>query len=488
MATTDEATPLQALLALYGALDQAVTSSGDAGIEATVERYLPGGTGANAGWYDELLGFLTDGTSVDSRIAEEPPAPPDLSDALTILQSQNQPVQGGTPQLTAVQLSRMVYAIGALSHLPVDYLPQGWESQFSRTLAIAAPQEPGYQSAPLSGTPPSGQNLLALLRRQFRSRDDFPQVMAYAAQQGWVDLLVAAVPLCQTSAMWVCGHLCVVLTTEFVSSQVSLDQLKDVIDPLNWAKCLPFFCSMDPEPDRPDGWSRVLEHVSMTCPIPNTPQMVTPLKYWKGQGTNQPSTEPSAWVDYALDDDPAAGEVGDGRMVVDQGFIRMTSTVGNSAQDGVRVRTRKVAGFRDLAYFPAALFACVMGYGDAGLGMLLGGVSSRATNPAGWTSWDPSTYTGASGSASGASGSAQQGQSAKCGDPTSSAVALAVEMVNECIDEMSKKSAAIAAKWATGVAPVAETVTYSADLAARLATDPWRYLERLRNRAQGGDK
>lgn len=488
MATTDEATPLQALLALYGALDQAVTSSGDAGIEATVERYLPGGTGANAGWYDELLGFLTDGTSVDSRIAEEPPAPPDLSDALTILQSQNQPVQGGKPQLTAVQLSRMVYAIGALSHLPVDYLPQGWESQFSRTLAIAAPQEPGYQSAPLSGTPPSGQNLLALLRRQFRSRDDFPQVMAYAAQQGWVDLLVAAVPLCQTSAMWVCGHLCVVLTTEFVSSQVSLDQLKNVIDPLNWAKCLPFFCSMDPEPDRPDGWSRVLEHVSMTCPIPNTPQMVTPLKYWKGQGTNQPSTEPSAWVDYALDDDPAAGEVGDGRMVVDQGFIRMTSTVGNSAQDGVRVRTRKVAGFRDLAYFPAALFACVMGYGDAGLGMLLGGVSSRATNPAGWTSWDPSTYTGASGSASGASGSAQQGQSAKCGDPTSSAVALAVEMVNECIDEMSKKSAAIAAKWATGVAPVAETVTYSADLAARLATDPWRYLERLRNRAQGGDK
>jgi hypothetical protein len=340
----------------------------------------------------------------------------------------------------------------------------------------------------LSGTPPSGQNLLALLRRQFRSRDDFPQVMAYAAQQGWVDLLVAAVPLCQTSAMWVCGHLCVVLTTEFVSSQVSLDQLKDVIDPLNWAKCLPFFCSMDPEPTRPDGWSRVLEHVSMTCPIPNTPQMVTPLKYWKGQGTNQPSTEPSAWVDYALDDDPAAGEVGDGRMVVDQGFIRMTSTVGNSAQDGVRVRTRKVAGFRDLAYFPAALFACVMGYGDAGMGMLLGGVSSRATNPAGWTSWDPSTYTGASGSASGASGSAQQGQSAECGDPTSSAVALAVEMVNECIDEMSKKSAAIAAKWATGVAPVAETVTYSADLAARLATDPWRYLERLRNRAQGGDK
>ncbi|MGA8328456.1 MAG: hypothetical protein WB777_04115, partial [Mycobacterium sp.] len=81
MAATDEATPLQALLALYGALDQAVTSSGDAVIEATVERYLPGSTGPNAGWYDELLGFLAQGTTFDSRRAEEPPAPPGLSDA-----------------------------------------------------------------------------------------------------------------------------------------------------------------------------------------------------------------------------------------------------------------------------------------------------------------------------------------------------------------------------------------------------------------------
>jgi hypothetical protein len=469
MATTDEATPLQALLALYGALDQAVTSGGGAGIEATVERYLPGSTGANAGWYDELLGFLADGTNPNARIAEGAPAAPDLSAALTVLQGLPR-LQGGTAQaLTAVQLSRMVYAIGALSHLPGDHLPQEWESQFARTLAIAAP---------------SGENLLTLLRRQFRSRDDFPQVMEYAAQQGWVEMLVAAVPLCQTSAMTVCGHLCVVLTTEFESSQVSLAQLENVIDPLNWAKCLPFFCSMTPEPDRPDGWSRVLEHVSTTCPIPNTPQMVTPLKYWKGQGsTNQPSPQPSAWVDYALDDDPAPGEVGDGRMVVDQGFIRMTSTVEDAAQAGVRVRTRKVAGFRNLAYFPAALFACVIGYGDVGMAMLLGGVASRASDPAGWTNWDPSTPTGVS-------GAAQPAQSAACADadPTSSAVALAVEMANECIDEMSKKSAAIAAKWATGVVPVAETITYTADLANRLATDPWRYLQRLSDPSKGADK
>jgi hypothetical protein len=484
MATTDgpTPTPLQALLALYGEFDRAVTSGGGAEVEATVERYLPGSTGANAGWYDELLGFLAAGTNVASRTAELPPKPPELSEALTILQNQREGLGAERPPLTALQLSRMVYALGALSHLPAEYLPPDWEADFSGTLAIAGPH-PAVQSAPFSGTTQGSDDLLALLQSQFRSRNDFTQVMNYAGQRGWVTQLVAAMPQCETKAMWVSGHLCVVVTTEFGSSQVSLDQLENVIDPLNWAKCLPFFCSMDPYPPE-NGWSRVLEHWGITCPIP---QMVTPLKYWKGQGTtNPPSSQPSAWVDYALDADPAYGEVGDGQMVVDQGFIRMTSTstAKNSADPGVRVRTRKVAGFRNLAFFPAALFACVMGYGYEGIQMMFGGVASRASNPAGWTNWVPSTPTGASGITQ----PGQPGQPATGGDPTSLAVALAVQMANECIDEMSKKSAAIAAKWASGVVPVAETMSYTADLTARLATDPWRYLARLREPTQGADK
>jgi hypothetical protein len=61
-------------------------------------------------------------------------------------------------------------------------------------------------------------------------------------------------------------------------------------------------------------------------------------------------------------------------------------------------------------------------------------------------------------------------------------------MVNECIDDMSEKSAAVAAKWASGTVPVAEMITLNAEFAARLATDPLRFLERLRNPARGGDK
>ena len=295
-----------------------------------------------------------------------------------------------------------------------------------------------------------------------------------------VDRLVAVVPLCQTKCKWVRGHLCVVLTTDFPSDRVSLDDVTNVIDPLNWSKCLPFFCEMDPYPLCGDGWSRVLEHVSETCPIPGT-QMVTPLKYFKGQQL----AELTAWIDYQLDDQPAAGEKGDGRMVVDEGFIRMRSTAGNSAADGVRVRTRKFAGFRNLAYVPAAIFACVMGYGDQGVAMVLDGVANRAqAGGVDWTPWQPSMLV-AHADPQPPPGDTKATDS---GDPSRRAVTLAVDMLNECIDDMSKKSAAIAAKWATGVVPIAESMSFSSDMAVRLATDPWRYLERLRNPTPGSDK
>jgi hypothetical protein len=482
MAATDTATAAQSLLALYGALDQAVTSTGDPEIEATVERYLPGSTGVNAGWYEELLGFLNRSNEHGAG-GPNSPAVPDLGEALTVLRnqattsaalSQRMTDAGqaaaapapGTAQLTPVQLSRMVYAIGALSHLPGCYPPNDWDTAFAETLALA-------------GTG-SGEHLLDLLRDDFAGRGDWPQVML----SGSLDADVAAVPQCCAKPKWVRGRLCVVLTTDFTRSTVSLNDLLGVIDPKNWARCLPFFCAMDEWAIRPDGWSRVLEHFSTACGITGMPQMRTPLKYWKGPQAGEPVSEPMAWVDYMLDDAPAPGEQGDGAMVVDEGFIKMTSTVGDAALPGARVRTRKVVGFRDLGWFPTALFACALGYGNEGLTMLLGGVAKRAKEgPAGWTPWQPSIP--AAGQPTQPDKPAPPSSPSKP-DPTQHAVTVAVEMLNECIDEMSKRSAALAAKWAGGVPPVEESIAFAADLTARLATDPWRYLQRMRTPPRGG--
>jgi hypothetical protein len=461
------ATAVQSLLAVYGALDRAVTGTGDPEIEAVVERYLPGSTGPNAGWYDELLGFLG---ATDPGLADEIDVP-DLGEALETLQDRT-----GTDspeRLTPVQLSRMTYAIGALSHLPTYYRPDEWDEPFSKTFALVGPED-------------AGEATLTLMRRELNSRDDWSRVMGLAAERGWIQADVAVVPQCDVKVKWVRGHLCAVLITDFTSDNVSLDSLKNVVDPLNWANCLPsFFCTMEKLNPRQDGWSRVREYVSTTCPILGSPRMVTALKYWKGAQ----APAPSAWVNYELDDQPLPGKTGDGRMVVDDGFIRMTSTVGNSASAGVHVRTKKIAGFRNLAWIAGAIFACAMGYGAEGVDMLLGGVAMRPPGePDGWTDWQVSTPPASTPPGQGGSSTIPPPPPGDGGDTTEQAVTLAVDMLNECIDDMSKKSAAIAAKWATGKMPITETMEFNVDLATRLATDPWRYLERLRAAVQGGDK
>jgi hypothetical protein len=485
MATSPNATPNQALLALYGAFDQAVISNPGGATEKIVERYLPGSTGAHAGWYGELLGFLNHPPLPAPRDSEESPAAPDLDDALTVLQAHRRPLTPGATSntLTTVQWARMAYAIGALSQLP-EY--ESHSERFSQALAVVSPTmetpEPSGQTATLAGDiPPDADDLLSLLQRLFHSRDDWPHAMKSAVDQNLIDPTVAAIPLCETRAKWVRGQLCAVLTTEFKSDKVSLEQLKGVVDPLNWANCMSFFCEMEQKALRPDGWSRVLEHVSTTCSIKGTPQMVTPLKYWKGPPAGEPQV--TAYVDFALDELPAVDEKGDGRVVVDEGFIRMTSTVADPATHGVRVRTRKVVGFRDLPWIAGAIFACSMGYGYEGMNMLLDGVAQHAKNANGWTGWTPSTAPSGSPKEPGEPGSPGEPP-----DVSRRAVVLAVDMLNECLDDMSTKSAAIAAKWATGAIPIEETIAYSSDLAIRLATDPLRYLQRLGDPTQGNKK
>jgi hypothetical protein len=524
MATPDRWTPAQAALALYGALDDAVTSTGSAEIEATVSRYLPGSTGPNAGWYEQLLVFLghreapfTARTSV-----------PSLGQALTVLQqhaaapvpekqSQARPTSekgagklavgsagvkkaakkaaGSTgakkaakkaaagdasePRpLSTVQKARIVFAIGTLSQLPGWYLRgtlgDSWAEQLSDALGVAGGRD--------------GSELLDFLRLHLNDRAGYSKVVELAAKQGLINLDVALVPLCQPKLMTVRGFPCLVITTEFEREDVSLNDLKDVIDPQNWAKCLStFFCQMDGKADREDGWSRALEQVSTTCWIEKT-HMKTPLRYWKSedQDAQQP---PTACLDYALDDKPPDDAKGDGLIVVDEGFIRMTSTAGDSTKGGARVRTRKVVGFRNSALTPWGVLACSMGYGDQGIDMLIDGVERRkAESGKGWIDWKASTPPPPTKAPTDPKDTPPQSTPPVDTDASRRAVELAVEMVNEYIDDMSEKGAAIAAKWASGVVPIAETMTFSADLAARLTIDPWRYLERLRYPGQGGDK
>lgn len=95
------------------------------------------------------------------------------------------------------------------------------------------------------GPRPNG-GLFDHLRLNLNSRDGYPKVIEIAGQRGLIDPKVASVPLCQPKVMIVRNQPCLVITTEFTNADVSLKDLKDVIDPVNWARCLStFFCQMD---------------------------------------------------------------------------------------------------------------------------------------------------------------------------------------------------------------------------------------------------
>ena len=130
----------------------------------------------------------------------------------------------------------MVYAIATLSQLPGWYLQNVLGDTWERT---ARQRARAWSRGPNSG-------LFDHLRLNVNSRDGYPKVIEIAGQQGLIDPKVASVPLCQPKVMIVRNQPCLVITTEFTSPTVSLNDLKDVIDPVNWARCLStFFCEMD---------------------------------------------------------------------------------------------------------------------------------------------------------------------------------------------------------------------------------------------------
>ncbi len=90
--------------------------------------------------------------------------------------------------------------------------------------------------------------------------------------QRWIVEETLAIPLCEATIVEIDGIESVVVDTETSSDDVSLNELKAVVNPYNWHKNYPdFFCDMIPcrRPDRDDGWRRVLEEVGF-CKVRGT--------------------------------------------------------------------------------------------------------------------------------------------------------------------------------------------------------------------------
>ncbi|ORW60862.1 hypothetical protein AWC20_07985 [Mycobacterium parmense] len=464
------------LLALYAALDKAVTASSNPHVAPIVEGYLPGSTGeGQRGWSGNLEDFLQ---------RQFPP----VDDALLALTD--------AAPLSVPQVSRLVYILGALMHVPglVGIGPD----QYVQGLGLAVPQTetiPGY----VRQQPDPARQLFDVLLAHFHAGRDWNKAIAYALELGCLDPMVARVPLCNACLTTQDGVECVVVDTTFDDDSLTVGQVEAILDPRNWDKTAgEFFCSMDgltsppdPAPAIPyENWGHVLETVGAWCGS-GMPELRTDLRFFKAQYSD------GAVVQYDLSGANPNG--GDGQVTVDKGWLKVVTGTAANPSAGVTVTTRKVVHIKTLWPIAQKIFVCVMGYGQAAAEMLLGHAKNPPPNLVAWA--DPpapltnnqamqSFFSAPQGGAEAVlpPPAARKEEAAKPAAATAgasggavpkTAAGLAVSMMSEYLAETANQSAALAAKFADKDLTVDDLVTFSAKFGARMASEPWRFLARL---------
>jgi hypothetical protein len=462
---------LDAIFALYGAMDQLVVENPDRlDIRQTVERFLPGTTGPNSGWFAEITKMRA--RQVKKRMAARqfgmpattPSEFPSLDGALEELAGRTvstayslQEHAATVPDLNDFEYSRLAYAIGAISQLP-DFPSKPSDDAYINALALPEYDLPRDELDRAS-------DLLTILRADFWNRQQFSSVMSLAAspqRRLAPSKLISTKPPPFGTVKRVGDDYCARLATIFESPKIPVNKVKNVIDPRNWPKRNSFFCAMDPLHDDGTGWTRVLENVTTDC---KQYEIKTALRYWKGQ------VGPVLLLNYALDADREATD-DDFLVQVDNGCIQLTPI--NNDQ-GVRVYTTKEVRIDGLSVTATALWAGINGWAEVGETMLLDlDPDAPLTDMTPWLpesqkgpAWPPAAW------------------SEKCDDrppelpegARSEVVSESVKMLTGNIDNLSREAADFADQWCNGDVGMSDIARFSATVGARLASAPWQFLD-----------
>lgn len=473
---------LRAILEMQGCLDTAVLATQDPRVMEIANAFLPGAS-ANAGWFREIEAFMlprgADGQS-------EPRTSADPVEALAEIQSDWQAEQR---RPSVPESSRLIYGLGAVIHLMTA--SPNVEMPFSGPLAEDARPLLADVLALTGGQEPDERTRMLYVDRldvvedlfanAFNGWQDWYEVARQLVGLGALTADAASVPLCNAAVINYKGIEAVVVDAELRSDHVSLNNLKDVVDPRNWSADSPsFFCSMVYKGLRPDGWRRVLETVGF-CGYPAwiSPRLVTMLKFHK-LTINGPDTY-QALLDYDLND-PVPDPEGDGKIDVDNGFIDMrTEQYGDPNQPPVLVRVRKVCHINGLRPYTQKRFVCMMGYADIVEDMLFGSARYRDPHVL-YTPWDDPA-----GEKPSKGGQQQGGQAGQQPPPDNSVASTAISLVAKCVQDLAAKQYDLADKWMSGQLTAADLAEFSADVGARIASDPWKFIQAI-SQPKGGGK
>lgn len=452
---------LHSLLALYGALDDAVTAANDpeSPVTETVERFLPGTTGpGRRGWFDDVR-LLVRRLSNDPAQTEFPDRAEALSEIAGLRTPPTDTGVRGESTISPPEIVRFLYVMGAHCQLRS---PAEEDELFANALAIAVPGRTATEQDA------GGRALLEIFTSGLRGGGDFSAAIAAAAAHqpplvsAQVAALVSNTRVDTTIRYDHCGNEYAVISVEYANDPVSVAQIKRVVDPLNWKRCCQFFCDMRPlKPDSDDyGWSRVLEVISTLC---GGYSIKTAIKYWKADLPD------GAYINYDLDD-ARTTTPDNGVVLVDRGFIRFENTA-----TGMRIRTRKEVKFAGIPSVATIIFAIVGGYASIGQSMLVG---CALNPPDDAIDWQPSRPTAKQPKPHTPQPCTPEPGSCGCGSdaPINPAFAQAVDMWARCVTDMSAEYAQMVNRWTKCGVDTDELVDFGTRASVRLATDPWRIL------------
>jgi hypothetical protein len=168
-------------------------------------------------------------------------------------------------------------------------------------------------------------------------------------------------PECKSFVREVNGEYCTVLLTDSYSDAATMEQVTQVLDPLNWPKCSSFFQDMKGRGLDEQGWTRILEVVGTGSG--GGFELKTPLKFWKGEFVE----DGSKFVNYDMDDRASEDEESDHLVVIDNGYVMATPlNKDDPTVPGVHLFSSKELLIRGVSPTAAAALACRLGWADAG--------------------------------------------------------------------------------------------------------------------------
>ena len=370
-------------MALFGQIDQIAIeadqdpSPANDAVLATVGNLLPNSTGlGQRGWYSELQEFLN---SPKVREGSQPFAFPEFSEATVAL--------SGLPRLDRSSidfvppdedrhpaLARAAYACVILEK--VRLVKNAYQEQPEiRNNQLWSMMPAILDSWPVEdGQVRTGEDKSLALESRIDEIVDQESFVRIAGEEVSKQFAERAKP-CFGTLEDSGGQYCSTLYTDSEDDELTVDDIKKIIHPLNWDICLPtFFHKMvEQSPGRftADGWYRIVESISAE---PDEYLLNTALIF------SLEARDGGIIINYRLDPNRQGEGLSAGIVEIDNGYLWVTPTGKGPNGKGVRIRTSKEERVNGLSPTATAALGCLLGWSDTGKEMLAGTARKAMNN------------------------------------------------------------------------------------------------------------